>query len=121
MGMKESLRLPLQEAKALYDGEQVTVVDVVDADAYTHWPDEIVGAVRIDPDEIEQAYGRLSPDNPILTYCTCDNDEISAKIAYLLRKRGFDAYAIHGGLPAWIQAGYPVQEKEVAARVRGGK
>ena len=118
--MKESLRLPLDEAKAVYDGEQVTVVDVVDAGAYPHFDHEIRGAERIDPDDIEEAYGRLRQEHTIFTYCTCDNDEISAKIAYFLRKQGYSAYAIEGGLPTWRQAGYPVQVKEVVAQAQAG-
>jgi rhodanese-related sulfurtransferase len=118
--MKEPLRLPLEEAKAVYDEKQVTVVDVVDAGAYPHVAHEVRGAERINPDDIEEAYGRLRQEHTILTYCTCDNDEISAKVAYFLRKQEYSAYAIEGGLPAWRQAGYPVQEKEVVAQAQAG-
>jgi rhodanese-related sulfurtransferase len=33
-------------------------------------------------------------------------------VAFFLRKRGYKAYAIKGGLDAWREAGYPVEEKE---------
>lgn len=115
MKMKESLRLSLEKARALYDEQDVTVLDVVDGGAYPHFDHEIKGAVRIDPDDVEDSHHRLPQDNTILTYCTCDNDEISARIAYFLRKEGYDAYAIEGGLPAWQEAGHPVHEKEMAA------
>ena len=82
----------------------------MDGGAYPHIPDKIRGAERIDPDDIEDVCQGLPEERTILTYCTCDNDEISAKVAYFLRKRGHDAYAIEGGLPAWREAGCPVQE-----------
>lgn len=111
---RKPLRIPIDEAKAVYDEGDVLVLDVVDGDAYPHIADEIRGAERIDPDDIEDAYRRLPEERTILTYCTCDNDEISARVAYFLRKQGYDAYAIEGGLPAWKEMGYPLQEKEVA-------
>ena len=33
----------------------------------------------------------------------------SARVAHILRERGFDAYVIHGGLRAWSKAGYPLE------------
>ena len=109
--------MPLDEAKAAYDRSEGLVLDVVDAGAYAHVAHKIRGARRIDPDTIEDAYRHLPEERPILTYCTCDNDEISARIAYFLRQHGYEAYAIAGGLPAWQEAGYPVAEKEHSAEV----
>jgi rhodanese-related sulfurtransferase len=34
-------------------------------------------------------------------------------VAFFLRKQGYEAYAIRGGLEAWREAGYPLEEKEV--------
>ena len=33
----------------------------------------------------------------------------SARVAHILRERGFDAYVIHGGLRAWTKAGFPLE------------
>jgi rhodanese-related sulfurtransferase len=33
-------------------------------------------------------------------------------VALFLRKKGYDAYAIEGGLDAWLEAGYPLEKKE---------
>lgn len=33
-------------------------------------------------------------------------------MALFLRKQGYQAYAIQGGLEAWYEAGYPVEDKE---------
>ena len=112
---RKPLRMTVDEAKATYDQDDVVVLDVVDAGEYRHVADEIRRAVHIDPDEIEEVYEQLPRDQTILTYCTCDSEELSARVAYFLRKQGYDAIAIEGGLPEWREAGYPVQEKDLAA------
>jgi len=33
-------------------------------------------------------------------------------VAHYLRKKGYRAYAIDGGLEDWREAGYPIEEKE---------
>jgi rhodanese-related sulfurtransferase len=33
-------------------------------------------------------------------------------VALFLRKQGYQAFAIEGGLDAWNDAGFPVEEKE---------
>jgi rhodanese-related sulfurtransferase len=111
--------MTVDEAKAAYDKGDVVVLDAVDAGEYRRVADEIPGAVRIDPDEIEEAYEQLPRDQTILTYCTCDSEELSARVAYFLRKQGYEAYAIEGGLLEWREAGYPVHEKNLAAPVGG--
>jgi rhodanese-related sulfurtransferase len=35
-------------------------------------------------------------------------------VARILRKRGFEAYALHGGLDAWRASGAPVEAGESA-------
>jgi len=32
-------------------------------------------------------------------------------VAHFLRKQGYDAFAIEGGLEAWQENGYPVEKK----------
>lgn len=34
----------------------------------------------------------------------------SARVARLLKEKGFDAYVIEGGLKAWRKAGLPVEQ-----------
>jgi rhodanese-related sulfurtransferase len=38
------------------------------------------------------------------------NEATSARVARILRERGFDAYVIDGGLKAWRRAGLPVEQ-----------
>jgi rhodanese-related sulfurtransferase len=38
-------------------------------------------------------------------------DELSARAALFLRKQGYEAWALEGGLEAWIEAGYPTETR----------
>jgi rhodanese-related sulfurtransferase len=40
------------------------------------------------------------------------NAETSTSVAFFLRKQGYTANAIRGGLEAWKEAGYPLEEKD---------
>jgi len=33
-------------------------------------------------------------------------------VAFFLKKQGYEANAIRGGLEAWHEAGYPIEEKD---------
>lgn len=64
------IRISPEEAKAQYDEGDVTVLDVVDTHVYERFSYQVKGAVRIDPEEISDAYERLPKDLAVLTYCT---------------------------------------------------
>jgi rhodanese-related sulfurtransferase len=51
----------------------------------------------------------LPRDKTIIAYCTCPDDEASARLTKVLRRQGYDAWALDGGLPAWRAAGYPME------------
>jgi rhodanese-related sulfurtransferase len=57
----------------------------------------------------------LPHDRDIILYCTCPNEASAAKAAKLLMTRGYRRVRpLHGGLDAWIAAGYAVEEIPVA-------
>jgi len=52
----------------------------------------------------------LPQDKILVTYCTCKAEETSLEAAMLLASMGFEHVAVlHGGFPAWKQAGLPVK------------
>ena len=57
----------------------------------------------------------LPRDRTVISYCTCPDEEASARLTQLLRHDGYDAWALAGGLPAWRAAGYPMERIEVTA------
>ena len=101
---------PAQLADLLERGEELVIVDVrvsLAADAQrTH----IQGARHIELSGIETAPVDTWPASAkIITYCSCPNDASALKAAYLLGQRGIAASVLHGGIDAWIDAGYPVE------------
>ncbi|MFP5247911.1 MAG: rhodanese-like domain-containing protein, partial [Thermoanaerobaculia bacterium] len=56
-------------------------------------------------------FGELPQDKLIVAYCTCKAEELSLEAAMALaRKHGFERVAVlHGGYPAWKDAGYPTE------------
>lgn len=59
---------------------------------------------------------RISVDElyALVLYCTCPNEAGAAQVAKLLVDRGFHRVRpLHGGLDAWIAAGYEVETKDV--------
>jgi hypothetical protein len=62
------VRIDLGEAKKLYDQGSVIPLDVVDTDSYEELSYQIKGAVRINPEDIEEKYSILSKEDTILAY-----------------------------------------------------
>jgi rhodanese-related sulfurtransferase len=52
----------------------------------------------------------LPRDREIIVYCTCPNEASAAQVAKILMNSGFTKVRpLHGGLEAWIAAGYEVE------------
>jgi rhodanese-related sulfurtransferase len=58
------------------------------------------GALRIPPDEIPQRLDEFSRDTPIVLPCGRLREATSVRVAHWLRDRGFEAYAVRGGIAA---------------------
>jgi membrane protein DedA with SNARE-associated domain/rhodanese-related sulfurtransferase len=79
-----------------------------------HW---IPSAIHAPVEEIEQRLQEFSRDREIIVYCTCPNEASAARVAKQLMKHGFTRVRpLHGGLDAWIAAGYPV-DTHASARI----
>ncbi|HEY5213369.1 MAG TPA: VTT domain-containing protein, partial [Acidobacteriaceae bacterium] len=69
------------------------------------------GALRIGPDELKQRREIIPLDRDIVLYCTCPSEETSAKVALELRRLGIKRVRpLRGGLQAWRDAGYPLDD-----------
>jgi MFS family permease/rhodanese-related sulfurtransferase len=58
------------------------------------------GVLRITPDLIPGRAETFERDVPIVLTCTCPREATSVRVAHWLRDRGFEAYAVEGGLDA---------------------
>ena len=71
----------------------------------------IDGAVSMPLGLIAQRFDELPQDKLIVAYCSCKAEETSLEAAMLLsNQHGFARVAVlHGGYPAWKDAGLPVE------------
>lgn len=65
---QEPIRISIADAKKRYDEGNVSMLDVIDTDAYNQFSYQIKGAVRISPEDIRDEYTSLSKDRTVLAY-----------------------------------------------------
>jgi rhodanese-related sulfurtransferase len=77
----------------------------------------VPGAIPLPEDEFESVFpaleSRLRGRLYIVVYCDGYGCESSHHVARKLKKRGIPAAVLENGLPAWIEAGQPVQTETV--------
>jgi MFS family permease/rhodanese-related sulfurtransferase len=72
-------------------------------------------ARRIPPDEIPESLGTLPRGVPIVLACACVREATSVRVAYWLRDRGFEAYAVRGGVLELLGRARPASPNGTAA------
>lgn len=74
-------------------------------------PRMIPGAIRLTPEELEQAHSALPQVGDIVLYCTCPHEESSVEIAHRLQAKGIQRVRpLLGGFARWKRLGYPLEE-----------
>jgi membrane protein DedA with SNARE-associated domain/rhodanese-related sulfurtransferase len=109
----KSLRMARIDVSDLYDimltGAKPIIVDVRSPTARALDPRGIPGALYIPMDNVAQHLADLPRDAEIILYCACPSEATAARVAQLLMKHGFKKVRpLHGGLDAWVAAGYAV-------------
>jgi MFS family permease/rhodanese-related sulfurtransferase len=87
-------RIDAEAARTLIEAGAL-VIDVRRHDDPTNGRD---GALRISPDLIPDHVASLPRDVPIVLGCTCPREATAVRVAHWLRDRGFEAYAVEGGV-----------------------
>jgi membrane protein DedA with SNARE-associated domain/rhodanese-related sulfurtransferase len=86
------------------------ILDVRSPSALTLIPKRIPGAIHLPHYRVSEHVKELERDREVVLYCTCPNEASAAQVAKLLIDHGFfRVRPLHGGLEAWIAAGYPVE------------
>ena len=110
----ESLRMARMSVDELYQlmtaGRTPLIVDVRSSSARKLEPKRIPGAIHVPHDQVHQHLDAFERDREVILYCTCPNEASAAQVAKVLMQLGFvKVRPLHGGLDAWIAAGYPVE------------
>ena len=117
-------RIDPARAKETIEAGQAVVLDVTSPFIATAVKGRIPGAVPVAASavldrnlhaaELLSRLPELAPDKTIIAYCTCPDEDASARLTRALRRQGYDAWALQGGLPAWRAAGYPMEANQAA-------
>jgi sulfur-carrier protein adenylyltransferase/sulfurtransferase len=71
MFMADAPRITAEELKRRLDsGEDFTIVDVRNPQAWAESDTKVPGAIRVPMDEWEKNLPRISKNHPVVTYCT---------------------------------------------------
>jgi len=104
--------IPADEARA----RQQAGALFLDARPLDFWRmSRIPGALPLPEDDFDRAFVKVEPqlrrNANIVVYCAGFGCDASHVVARKLRERGFPAVVLDDGLPAWEDAGYPVDHE----------
>ena len=103
--------------KLIESGKKPVVVDVRSPSARSGDPRFVPGALAMDLAEVEKSLDRLPIEREVVFYCSCPNEASAAYVAKRLMDLGYTRVRpLHGGIDAWIAAGYAVEERSPEAR-----
>src|SRR4030081_1454054 len=86
------------------------ILDVRSITARELEPRWIPGALHVPLQDVAHHLKELPRDRDIILYCNCPSEASAARVAKLLMNQGVKrARPLHGGLDAWVAAGYTVE------------
>jgi rhodanese-related sulfurtransferase len=114
--MADAPRITVEELKKRMDaGEDFTVIDVRNPNAWAETDTVIPEAIRLPLDKLEESLPRIPKNRPAVAYCTSPSEGSSASLVQKLQGRGYEnVWALQGGFRAWQSAGLPVESKRRA-------
>jgi 3-mercaptopyruvate sulfurtransferase SseA len=111
--MTDELRIGKDELKKrLESGQATVVIDARSAERYEQAGEQIAGALRIPPDQLETRLQQIPAAAVVIIYDDGAGEEASSRMAAALRAKGWpDARALDGGFSGWQSSGYPLEDK----------
>jgi membrane protein DedA with SNARE-associated domain/rhodanese-related sulfurtransferase len=108
--MLRMARISVADLYALIQaGASPVIVDVRSIIARDLEPRWIPGALHVPLQDVARQLKELPRDRDIILYCTCPSEASAARVAKILMNHGFKhVRPLHGGLDAWVAAGYAV-------------
>ncbi len=96
--------------KLIQAGAAPLIIDVRSSTARALEPRWIPGALHVPLQDVADRLTDLPRDRDIILYCTCPSEASAARVAKILMNHGFKTVRpLHGGLDAWVAAGYAVE------------
>jgi membrane protein DedA with SNARE-associated domain/rhodanese-related sulfurtransferase len=107
-------RITAAELRKMLDaGESPLIFDLRSSAAVHEDPTLIQGAVHLSIEDIETRLSEFPRDREIVVYCACPNEVSSARLALRLQRKGFTrVHPLLGGIDAWREQNYPLQERD---------
>ena len=105
-------RISREDLKRRLEGPPETrpvILDVRLKYPYEHSTLTLPGAVRMSPGQLDRA--RLPLDREIVTYDSDPDELVAEHVADELIRLGYRAYALAGGISAWVTATLPIDRK----------
>ncbi len=98
---------PREVHDKLNSGENVYVIDLRHRYDFNALPHKVPGALRVPMEDIEKHHETIPRDRDIVVYCSCPNEESSARVAAKLKRKGIQrVFPMTGGMESWISEGF---------------
>jgi membrane protein DedA with SNARE-associated domain/rhodanese-related sulfurtransferase len=99
-------------------GENPVILDLRSLAEVERDPSLIRGARHITMEEVQSRQHEIPRDRDIILYCSCPNEETSARTALLLHRNGIlRVRPLLGGIDAWRERNYPTELRVVGTRL----
>jgi membrane protein DedA with SNARE-associated domain/rhodanese-related sulfurtransferase len=100
-------------------GENLLILDLRSSVDLDLDPAIILGAVHVEMEKIGNYSNQIVQDRDVVVYCSCPNEFASARVALLLKNKGFSRVRpLLGGIDAWRKENYPT---EILVREKSGR
>jgi membrane protein DedA with SNARE-associated domain/rhodanese-related sulfurtransferase len=104
-------RITVGELRLKQDaGEKPVILDLRSDVELASDPSIISGAVHVGLNDIDTWHHGFPHDQDIILCCSCPNEVTSARVALLLRRKGFTRVRpLLGGIDAWRKSSFPME------------
>jgi membrane protein DedA with SNARE-associated domain/rhodanese-related sulfurtransferase len=104
-------RITVEELRKKVDaGEKPVILDLRSRAELEFDPHVISGAIHLDMAEFGKRHQEFPRDRDIILYCSCPNEESSARMALQFHRKGFTRVRpLLGGIDAWRSNKFPLE------------
>lgn len=97
-------------------GDNPVILDLRSRLELAQSPMLIVGAIQMHMDQVSDRHEEIPRDRDIVLYCSCPNEESSARVALSLHRKGIlRVRPLLGGIEAWQKRNYPMEPRTEGA------